>query len=106
MKVQLPRLGSVQCKFNALVKDWQRARQGSSTAPLVDDAYGQIVAMGQEAIPMLLREVEKGSGHWFTALKWITAADVVTNENRHSIKRLKESWLAWGLERGYMNPED
>lgn len=85
-------------KFNALAAEWRRLRdEGSSTAPLVNDAYGQIVAMGWEAVPFLLREVEQKSGHWFTALKWITGEDVVKPEMRGNIRAIREAWLQWGI---------
>src|SRR5579862_309870 len=46
---------TVEGKFDALVAEWRRLReQGSSTAPLINDAYGQIVAMGWRAVPFLL----------------------------------------------------
>jgi hypothetical protein len=88
-------------KFDALVKEWRNLRQpGSSTAPLVNDAYGQIVAMGQEAVPLLLREVERQSGHWFTALTWITGVNLATPATRGNIRELRKAWLQWGKDNG------
>jgi hypothetical protein len=90
---------STEEKFEALAAEWRRLReQGSSTDQLLNDAYGQIVAMGWPVVPLLLREVERESGHWFTALKWITGINLVTPEMRGNIRAIRESWLKWGKE--------
>ena len=95
---------SVEEKFRALVAEWHRLRaRGSSTDPLVNDAYGQIVAMGWPVVPMLLQEVENETGHWFTALKWITGASVVTPDMRGDVAAMREAWLKWGKECEWQN---
>lgn len=93
--------GGDEAKFDALVEEWRRLRElGSSTAPLINDAYGQIVAMGWSAVPFLLREVKRKSGHWFTALKWITGENLVKPEMRGNIREIREAWLRWEKENG------
>jgi hypothetical protein len=94
---------SIEHAFDALVSEWRRLRErGSSTAPLVNDAYGQIVAMGWPVVPLLLREVERQSGHWFEALTWITREDLSTPKTRGNIRELRRAWLQWGRERGFI----
>ena len=99
---------TIEEKFDALVAEWRRSRdRGSSTDNLVNDAYGQIVAMGWAVVPLLLREVENESGHWFTALRWITTADIVTPEMRGNIPAIREAWLKWGREcESQMRPQE
>jgi hypothetical protein len=90
---------TVEEKFNALVAEWRRLREtGSSTDNLVNDAYGQIVAMRWPVVPLLLREVEAQSGHWFTALKWITGLTLVTPDMRGNVRAMRDVWLRWGKE--------
>lgn len=92
----------IEAKFDALVAEWRALHgAGSSTSPLVNDAYGQIVAMGWDAVPLLLREVERQSGHWFTALMWITGHDPVTPEIRGNIREIRKVWVQWGKDNGY-----
>jgi len=91
--------GSAQQKFDALIHEWKRLYDhGSSTESPLNDAYGQIVAMGWPAVPFLLREVERQSGHWFAALRWITGADVAKPEMKGNIRLLREAWLRWGKQ--------
>lgn len=59
-------------------------------------AYQQIIGMGSDVIPMLLRELERNSGRWFWALKSITREDPVTPEQQGKTKEMIESWLNWG----------
>jgi len=97
---------TVEHTFNALVAEWRRLRGfGSSTAPLVNDAYGQIATMGQPVVPLLLREVAKGSGHWFDVLTWLTRVDLATPETRGNIRALRAAWIKWGADNGYLPRE-
>jgi hypothetical protein len=94
-----------EAAFNALVGEWRRLREsGSSVAPIMNDAYGQIVAMGWEVVPFLLREVQRQSGHWFDALTWITREDLVTPEMRGNIREQRKVWLSWGTRHGLIPP--
>jgi hypothetical protein len=53
-------------------------RAESSTQRIaIHPAYQQIIGLGQPAVPLLLREVERRSGRWFWALKSITREDPV-----------------------------
>lgn len=45
-------------------------------------AYRQIIEMGQPALPLIFRELERNGGEWFDALQSITGAalDIQGNE--------------------------
>ena len=64
-------------------------------------AFLEIVEMGQAVIPILLRELEKQSGHWHRALRRITNADPVLPTDRGNIEKAADAWLKWGKEQGY-----
>lgn len=90
-------------RFNQLAQAWK-----SDTALLSDlskksmhPAYQSIIGMGQDALPMLLRELDKYPSHWFWALRAITGANPVKPENRGRIKRMAQDWLEWGRDHGY-----
>jgi hypothetical protein len=98
--VQFP---SNQQRVEALLKEWDRlCDRGSSVSDIINDAYGQIVAVGWEAITLLLREVQKQRNQWFEALTWITGVDLSTSETRGNARALRAAWIKWGTEHGFI----
>ena len=97
------RQAEIELIFTALVNQWREENRGvSSTNQMcMHPAYQQIIGMGEPVIPLLLRELEKKSGHWFWALKSITGEDPVPPEHRGKINKMIKAWLEWGGERGY-----
>lgn len=97
--------------FNQLVQSvLSDTRAESSTNRIaIHPAYQQIVGLGQPAVPLLLREVEKRSGRWFWALKSITREHPVpvcdspeeSHCQRGKTKKMITAWLAWGKQNGY-----
>ncbi|RUS99365.1 hypothetical protein DSM106972_078070 [Dulcicalothrix desertica PCC 7102] len=90
--------------FTKLVKQWREENHGvSSTNQMsMHPAYQQIIGMGEAAIPLLLRELEKKSGQWFWALKSITREDPVPLEHRGKTSEMIKAWLEWGRAKGYI----
>jgi hypothetical protein len=60
-----------------------------------------LIGLGKPVIPLLLKELEKKSGHWFWALKSISREDPVPQEYRGKVKEMTKAWLEWGKQRGY-----
>ena len=90
-------------RFLALVSQWKRDRGPySSSAKLADHpAYRQIIALGKEAIPLLLRELEREPDHWFRALHALTGANPVPEASRGKIVEMAAAWLQWGRQQGW-----
>lgn len=85
------------------------ARWYKETAPLssvseiaMHPAYQEIIGMGQEALPLILCELQQRPGHWFWALRAITGEDPVRPEQRGKIREMTAAWLLWGKEHGYV----
>lgn len=89
--------------FNGLVQQVLASTRAESSTQRIalHPAYQQIIGLGQPAVPLLLREVEKRSGRWFWALKSITREDPVALGDRGRTKKMIEAWLSWGKEQGY-----
>ena len=100
---QTPPTESLQEKFRRLAAVWlaETAYVSSSTDLVAHPAFQEIVGLGPAVIPLLLRELEKGTGHWHRALRRITGADPVPPTERGNIDKTAEFWLRWGKERGY-----
>lgn len=90
-------------RFLDLVAIWKRERgPHSSSAGLAEHpAYQQIIGMGPEVIPLLLRELEREPDHWFRALHALTGANPVPRESRGNVREMAAAWLRWGREQGY-----
>ena len=93
----------LETTFHSLVEQWKNETRGiSSTEQMsVHPAYQQIIGMGRDVIPLLLRELENNSGRWFWALKSISREEPVTPEQRGKTKEMIAAWLNWGREKGY-----
>ena len=99
-----PENGALQAKFDALVNQWrQETATFSSTSKIVTHpAYQRIMAMGEKAVPLILRELKKEPEHWFYALRNITEASPVPPEDAGDVAKMTAAWLAWGIENRYI----
>ncbi len=98
-----PNNPELEAIFNDLVRQWLTETRGISSINQMSmhPAYQQIIGMGKDIIPLLLREVERKSGHWFWALKSIIREDPVPQEKRGKTKEMRKAWLEWGKSKGY-----
>jgi hypothetical protein len=90
-------------KFQQLAARWlAETAYVSSTSELVGHpAFQEIVGLGKGVVPLLLRELEKGTGHWHRALRRVTGEDPVLPQDRGDVTKAAEAWLRWGREHGY-----
>ena len=93
---------SVAERFRDLVRTWKLdvGPLSSVTEMAMHPAYQQMIGLGREAVPLLLRELEREPDHWFWALKAITGVDPVEPTQRGRVKEMAEAWLRWGREQG------
>jgi len=89
-----------QMRFSRLLNQWRKdTRFHSSLDSLVmDQSYQQILAMGHEALPLILREIERQPDHLFWALSQISGEDPVPESARGDIEKMRDYWLKWGRE--------
>jgi len=90
-------------EFTRLADQWRRERGATSLAKRLAEhpAYRQIVAMGDEAVPWILAELEREPDHWFVALHEITGASPVPEPSRGKLKEMAQAWIEWGRQHGY-----
>lgn len=89
--------------FARLADRWRRetAMLSSVTQIAMHPAYQEIIGMGQDAVPLILRELEQRPDHWFWALRAITSADPILPEQRGKVDEMAAAWLTWEREQGY-----
>ncbi len=90
-------------RFRRLAAVWRRetAYLSSMTEASSHPAYQEIIRLGPEVIPLLLRDLESHHSHWFAALQTLTGAKPVPVENAGNIPKMVDAWLAWAKDKGY-----
>ena len=88
--------------FARLAAQWKRERGPTSfvTEMIQHPAYGEILALGEAVVPLLLRELEQAPDYWFAALRALTGANPVPLESRGKPVEMARAWVAWGQEWG------
>lgn len=91
-------------KFEELAEQWilDRPRGADIAQSMMHPAYQQIIGMGESAIRPILARLQRKSEHWFWALYAITGENPVPSKDEGRIKKMAESWINWGRERGYV----
>lgn len=89
-------------QFEALRTQW-RAECGissSMTKIILAPSYQRIIGMGKAAVPLIMRQLEKGDqpAFWSWALQSITGAKPFRDEDKGKVKALAQAWLAWWRE--------
>lgn len=91
--------------FSRLAEAWQQATAlvSSINEKSMHPAYQQIIGMGNEALPLIFRELANGEpDHWFWALRAITGEDPVSPEHRGDIDAMTRAWLQWARKKHYL----
>ena len=97
---------SIELKFNQLANVWrtQIKFESSSTKIYKNTAYLEIIQMGPDVVPFMLKDLQQNGGHWFEALHLLTKqSPVVDQKYAGNIKELTQLWLNWGFSNKYLN---
>jgi hypothetical protein len=65
-------------------------------------AYKRIVSMGEDAVPVILRSLEKEPSLLAWALFDITGVNPVQPADYGKIDKITKAWLKWGRENKYI----
>lgn len=95
----MKRVRRMEEKFNQLKDQWLENTKFSSNSNLIvsDPNYLEIISMGTEAIPFILKDWETSDNHWFVALRKITDVDLISIHSRNSgkIRKMKQDWITY-----------
>ena len=94
-----------ETRFRALADQWRRetGMLSSISQMAAHPAYQEIIAMGPDIIPLLLRELQERGGHWFPALRALSGENPAPREYAGQIPKIRECWLEWGRQQGYID---
>ncbi len=95
---------AVRKSFVTLAMQWHDETDYlSSPSRITDnDTYLKIVSMGGPVIPLILQDLQKRGGNWYRALRILSDEDPVSPEVRGEVPKMKEAWLHWGRDKGYI----
>ena len=87
-------------RFRELVNQWrvERGVMSSITQGALCPAYQNIIGMGQSVVPFILDQLRAEGDEpdqWFWALKAITGADPIPEEDRGDFPSMARAWLQW-----------
>jgi hypothetical protein len=90
-------------RFGRLSAAWHRDTDYLSSMEDAEShpAWQEIVRLGPDVVPLLLRDLENNHTHWFAALEAITGARPVPVAAAGNIPRMAEAWLRWAKDNGY-----
>jgi hypothetical protein len=91
----------VHSEFTKLAKVW-REQAGGQSSPLkqsMHPAYQQIIGMGKQVVPLILKELKEKGGQWYWALGAITGDNPIDPQDAGNISKMKASWLDYGKAR-------
>lgn len=93
---QLPELES---KFMELAEKWKddTGLFSTTTKKVVNDIYLDIIGLGKDIIPFILRDLKNGgSANWHAALKALAKENPVPDNDSNKNRKVREAWVKWG----------
>jgi hypothetical protein len=98
-----PPAETVETRFRRLAAAWERATAHLSSMKAASEhpAYQEIIQLGPEVVPLLLRDLDETERHWFVALRALTGANPIPASAAGNIPKMIEAWRTWGKENGY-----
>jgi hypothetical protein len=86
---------SLEDKFNALADAWDDHNLGSPKIDYRSLSVLQIIGMGPNVIPFLIKRLESGETRWIFALKCITGEEAESPDMRGDANQVIDSWSNW-----------
>ncbi len=100
---EMPGPADLEAKFEALFQQWWAETAMFSGGAVITENphYLKIIALGEAAIPLILRKLEAQPCMLFPALREITGANPVPETHAGNLKAMTQDWLDWGRANRY-----
>jgi hypothetical protein len=85
---------------HAAIWDEETAHLSSTPKKVLHDSYQNIMALGPDVVPLLLRDLETNHRSWFWALRHLTHANPVSPEDQGNLDKMITAWVEWGKREG------
>lgn len=89
-------------KFAMFANDWSSSTAFISSVDALTShpSYRQIVGLGWEVVPYLLRDLRDNKRFWFPALYAITGVRPFDPSDAGNSQRMTTAWIQWGKKKG------
>lgn len=97
---------NVETRFNDLAAEWasETAHLSMMSEIVRHRSYQEIIGLGRDVLPLILKRLSVEPNHWFWALRAISGEDPVPAADVGRIDAMRRAWLEWGGSRGLMQP--
>lgn len=97
------RLQEIEQQFRKYAAAWKEDTllDSSPQQAVQHPAYQQIISLGPDAVPLILRELVADADLWFEALRRITRQNPVRPSDVGNPRKMADAWLEWGRKQGY-----
>lgn len=94
----------VETRFNDLADKWtsETAHHSMMSKVVLHRSYQEIIGLGRDALPLILKRLAVEPNHWFWALRAISGEDPVPAADIGRFDAMRHAWLQWGRNRGLM----
>jgi hypothetical protein len=99
---QAPAAETLEQRFRRLEAAWEAETQFLSDPQRIIEhpAFQEIIGLGMDVVPPMLKDLERGPCLWVWALPRITGENPVSPAYGGNIQKMGEAWLRWGREKG------
>jgi len=97
-----PNTETIEQRLRRLEEQWKADTEFLSDAGKIvsHPAFRAIIALGRQAVPIMLRDLETQPSLWVWALPEIVGESPVSPGEGGNIRKMTEAWLKWGREKG------
>ncbi len=95
---------TLEQRFREQANKWERETRhlSSPTQKMSHPSYQAVLGMGNEVVPLLLRDLAENRREWFCALSYITQDNPIRREDAGKMDKMIAAWVNWGKERSLL----
>jgi len=92
---------ALEQRFRELADKWEQetASLSSVTKRVMHPSYQAIVGMGQQVVPLLLKDLQTTRRDWFWALTAITQENPIDRADAGRVDKMISAWVGWGKKK-------
>jgi hypothetical protein len=92
---------TVEERFRRLSEQWSQDIRltSSTTRAIANPKYQAIIKLGWTVVPLMLRDLQNGSGYWYPALNAITGIRPFDRRAAGNTNKMTKAWLDWGRKK-------